>query len=80
LQSGAFGSHIDRRSLRGLRLIPDEFPEPKALGNLALKGASLLLGSSKFRSKIREIRERTEAVELATNKTFEKFYIEGMEI
>ena len=78
--SGAFGSHIDRRSVGGLKLIPEGFPEPKAAGNLALRGASLLLGSSKYRNKLKEIKDKVEPIELATNKTFERAYIEGMEI
>ncbi len=77
--SGAFGSHIDKRSVKGLRLIPENFPEPIAAGNLALKGASLLLGREEEREKIKRLKEKTETIELATNKTFEKAYIEGME-
>ncbi len=78
--SGAFGSHIDRRSVKGLKLIPENFPEPVAAGNLALKGASLLLGRREEREKIKEIKRAVQPVELATNKTFEKAYIEGMEL
>lgn len=77
--SGAFGSHINKKNLRTLKVIPADFPEPQAAGNLALKGASLLLGSLKMRDKIKEIKEKTEALELAANKEFEKAYIEGME-
>ncbi len=78
--SGAFGSHIDKRSVKGLKLIPENFPEPVAAGNLALKGASLLLGRREEREKIKEIKRAVQPVELATNKTFEKAYIEGMEL
>ncbi len=78
--SGAFGTHVNKRSIRALKLIPNSFPEPKALGNLALKGASLLLGSLKMRNKINEIKEKTEVVELATSKEFERAYLEGLEI
>jgi len=80
LFSGAFGSHIDRRSVKGLKLIPENFPEPVAAGNLALKGASLLLGRNEKREKIKELKRSVTPVELATNRTFEKAYIEGMEL
>ncbi len=78
--SGSFGSHVEKRSIRGVKLIPENFPEPVAAGNLALKGASLLLGSSSKREEIKEIKRRVKPVELATNKTFESAYIEGMEL
>jgi len=78
--SGAFGSHIDRRSVKGLKLIPENFPQPVAAGNLALKGAALLLGRKEEREKIKEIKKAVQPIELATNKTFESAYIEGMEL
>ena len=78
--SGAFGSHIDRRSVKGVKLIPEEMPEAEPSGNVALKGAALLLGSRKQRERIRELKREIDVVELATNKTFEEKYIEGMEL
>ncbi len=78
--SGAFGSHIDRRSIHRLRLIPEGFPEPVPAGNLALKGASLLLGRRERRAEINRIKEAVNVVELAENRTFENAYIEGLEL
>ncbi len=78
--SGAFGSHVAPRSVKGVKLVPQDLPPPKAVGNLALRGASLMLGSRSKRERIKSLKEETEAVELATNKEFEKAYIEGMEL
>ncbi|WP_163328978.1 ASKHA domain-containing protein [Desulfurobacterium thermolithotrophum] len=78
--SGAFGSHIDKRSIKGVKLIPENLPEVKAFGNAALKGAAFLLGSKKKRERIKELKREVEFLELATNKTFETKYIEGMEL
>jgi len=78
--SGAFGSHIDRRSVKCVKLIPEEMPEAEPSGNVALKGAALLLGSREHRERIRELKREIDVVELATNKTFEEKYIEGMEL
>ncbi|WP_457679888.1 ASKHA domain-containing protein [Thermovibrio sp.] len=78
--SGAFGSHIWHRSIKALKLTPENFPEPKPMGNLALKGASLLLGSRRKRERIVSLKKETLSLELATDKGFEKAYIEGMEI
>lgn len=55
-------------------------PEAEPSGNVALKGAALLLGSRKQRERIRELKREIDVVELATNKTFEEKYIEGMEL
>lgn len=78
--SGAFGSHVEPRSVKGVKLIPEGFPPPKAVGNLALRGASLMLGKKGERKRIGEIKGETEAVELAMNRDFERAYIEGMEL
>ena len=78
--SGAFGSHVDPRSVKGVKLIPSELPPPKAAGNLALRGASLMLGKESERKRIKELKKETETLELATSKEFEKAYIEGMEL
>ena len=78
--SGAFGSHVDPRSVRGVKLIPEELPPPKAVGNLALRGASLMLGSREKRRRIKELKSETQVLELATSKEFERAYLEGMEL
>ena len=78
--SGAFGSHVEPRSVKGVKLIPQELPPPKAAGNLALRGASLMLGSEVKRRRIKELKGETQPLELATSKEFEKAYIEGMEL
>ncbi len=77
--SGAFGTHIDNSSLRSVKLLPEDLPKARAIGNAALKGASLLL-SNRFRDKIKSYRDRFEAIQLATNKAFENAYLEGLEI
>ncbi len=76
--SGDFGSHLDSRSIKGLKVIPENLPPPTPKGNLALKGASLLL-TENFK-EAEKIKEKTTALDLATDKTFEKGYIEGLEI
>ena len=76
--SGDFGSHIDPRSIKGLKVIPFNLPAPLAKGNLALKGASLLLTENLKEAE--EIKKRTTVLDLATDKSFEKGYIEGLEI
>ncbi len=78
--SGAFGSHLNPRNLSSLKVIPDGLPLPTPRGNLALKGASLLLGGKKFRDEIEALSKRIEHLELSTDKEFEKGYIEGLEI
>jgi len=78
--SGAFGTHLDKRSLRGVKLIPEELPDPLPSGNLALKGASLALGKEKHRKRLKELRKEFTVLELASSKTFEKNYIKGLEL
>ena len=77
--SGAFGTHLDRRSLKGVGLIPEELPDPTPVGNAALKGASLIVGRTAHRKRLKELKREFEVLELAGNKLFEKRYIEGME-
>jgi uncharacterized 2Fe-2S/4Fe-4S cluster protein (DUF4445 family) len=78
--SGAFGSHLNSRSVKGVKLIPPRLPEPKPAGNLALRGASLMLGREEERERAKELKRSSEALELALSKEFEKAYIEGMEL
>jgi len=78
--SGAFGTHLDRRSIEGVKLIPDDLPNPEPAGNLAVRGASLLLGSKKLKEKVKLIKESFDVEELALSKLFEEKYLEGMEL
>jgi len=78
--SGAFGSHVDPRSVKGIKLIPEDLPPPEAGGNLALKGAALMLGRKEKRKRIEELKGEVEVIELATHKEFEKAYLEGLEL
>ncbi|SMP13841.1 Uncharacterized 2Fe-2 and 4Fe-4S clusters-containing protein, contains DUF4445 domain [Desulfurobacterium pacificum] len=76
--SGDFGSHLDSRSIKGLKVIPENLPVPIPKGNLALKGASLLLTGNLEEAE--KIKEKATVLDLATDKAFEKGYIEGLEI
>ena len=78
--SGAFGSHLNERAVKGLKLIPKELPPPVPAGNLSLRGASMLLASDAYRREIESMPEKVEHLELSTNKTFEKNYIKGLEL
>ncbi|WP_457755002.1 ASKHA domain-containing protein [Thermovibrio ammonificans] len=76
--SGAFGSHLSERSVKGVKLIPSQLPPPEPAGNLALKGAALTLSTGV--EPFKKLKEKLSHVELAGNKTFEKAYVEGLEL
>ncbi len=78
--SGAFGSHLIPRTLSSLSVIPRGLPLPVPKGNLALKGASLLLSGERFKREVENLSGRIEHLELSTDREFEKGYIEGLEI
>ncbi|MCL1795476.1 MAG: ASKHA domain-containing protein [Clostridia bacterium] len=79
LLAGGFGSMIDPADAAGIGLIPRRFvPKTRAVGNIALHGASQMLFSLRARREAEREAAAVTEVPLATNATFMDRYIEQM--
>ena len=77
--AGGFGSFMDQYSAARIGLFPKCFlPVSQTLGNTAGEGAAIALCSESARSKLSEIRERCEYVELSTSMVFNEQFVEQM--
>jgi len=79
--AGAFGSHIDREASLALGLFPD-VPIEKVfvVGNAAGDGARMALLNKAKRKEAEERARWVEFVEIATEPTFEKEFMQAMHI
>ncbi len=79
--AGAFGSHIDRESSLALGMFPD-VPIDKVIvvGNAAGDGARMALLNKDKRREADERARWVEFVEIATEPTFEKEFMQAMHI
>lgn len=78
--AGGFGSALDLHSAARCGLIPPELEAcAQAVGNAALRGAELLLGSRALWAQAERLAHMAEAVELSANPIFMEEYVEAME-
>lgn len=79
LLAGGFGSTIDPEDAAGIGLISAAFVrKTRAVGNVALSGAAMMLMSKACRAAASALAERAEEVPLATNGYFMDRYMEQM--
>ncbi len=79
--AGAFGSHIDREASLTLGMFPDcPMDKVYAVGNAAGDGARMALLNKGKRSEANERARWVEFVEIATDPTFEKEFMQAMHI
>ncbi len=77
--AGAFGMHIDRDSAVAIGLFPECDPETISfVGNAAGHGAFLALINRDKRDEADRIARWTEHIELATEESFQKMFIEAL--
>ena len=77
--AGGFGSYMNRHSAARIGLYPKVFlPVTQTLGNTAGEGAAQALCSKAAREQLENIRNRSEYIELSTNKIFNEQFIEQM--
>lgn len=76
--AGGFARHLDLDAARRIGLIPD-LPDDKIVlaGNTALEGASRALLAPSLRTRLDEIVDTIEHVELETHPEFFEFFVEG---
>ena len=75
--AGGFGNYLDKKSAARIGLIPQSLlPVTHSLGNTAIEGATIALFSENAREELENIRERTQYIELSTNKIFNEQFIE----
>ena len=79
--AGAFGSHIDREASLALGLFPDvPIDKVVVVGNAAGDGARMALLNKAKRIEAAERARWVEFVEIATEPTFEKEFMQAMHI
>lgn len=77
--AGGFGSHLNIESGIRIGLIDERFRgKTKVIGNVALIGASQLLGDMEKIDAIRAIASKSEHVNLGGNPMFDDLYVENM--
>jgi uncharacterized 2Fe-2S/4Fe-4S cluster protein (DUF4445 family) len=79
--AGAFGSHINKEASLTLGMFPDcELDKVYAVGNAAGDGARMALLNKAKRVEARERARWVEFIEIATDPTFEKEFMQAMHI
>ena len=77
--AGAFGTYINRESALNIGMIPEfSLSDIQQVGNAAGTGARMALLSRKARLEAQGIREKTEYVELATRKEYNRDYLDAL--
>jgi uncharacterized 2Fe-2S/4Fe-4S cluster protein (DUF4445 family) len=77
--AGAFGTYINRESALNIGMIPEfSLQDIEQVGNAAGTGARMALLSRKARREAQGIREKTDYIELATSKGYNKEYIDAL--
>ncbi len=79
LLAGAFGNYIRPKSALKIGLLPD-VPEERIhfVGNAASVGAQMLLVSSRFRKKARQLARKIKYIEIAHRKDFQNVFVESI--
>ena len=79
--AGGFGYKLDIHKAVGIGLLPKEAKEKiKAVGNSALHGVNLSLFDLQVEKSLWEIRDVSTEVHLGSDKEFNKFYMEYMNL
>ena len=77
--AGGFGSYLDPQDAAAIGMIPQTLASRAfAGGNLALRGAEMLLFSEKLRTEAKQLAEETSEIPLASHKTFQAAFIDEM--
>lgn len=77
--SGAFGYHINPRSMLRIGLIPREYKgEIYFLGNTSLEGAKMCMLSKKDYYRSKEIYKNIQVLELSTRKDFQDVFVKQL--
>lgn len=77
--AGGFGSALDPLDAAAIGMIPAGLaPQAKAGGNLALRGAAMLLFSEKLRAQAQRLARESEEIPLATHPVFQEEFVEQM--
>jgi len=79
LLAGAFGNYIRPESALKIGLLPAVPAERiRFVGNAASAGAQMLLVSSRFRKKARQLAHKIQYIEIANRKDFQDVFAESM--
>ncbi len=77
--AGGFGSHLNIRSAVKVGLIPESLADQvQVIGNAALDGASMLLGSEALRGKTAAMQQAAQHIRLDGDAAFAEMYVENM--
>jgi uncharacterized 2Fe-2S/4Fe-4S cluster protein (DUF4445 family) len=77
--AGTFGSHVDKRSVTRIGMLPDcDLDDISAAGNAAGQGAVMALLNIGKRSEATKVAEQIEYVELSGNEDFYKRFVDAM--
>jgi len=77
--AGGFGSYLDPQDAAAIGMIPQALAARAfAGGNLALRGAEMLLFSRKLREEAQRIARETSEIPLAEHRVFQEAFIEEM--
>jgi len=77
--AGGFGSYLDPQDAAAIGMIPQTLASRAfAGGNLALRGAEMLLFSEKLRAEAKKLAGETSEIPLANHKTFQTAFIDEM--
>ena len=79
--AGAFGTHLRHDIAIRLGMLPDVDPSAvKAIGNASLDGATVFARDpEEARRRLRDVRQRTEHVELATRDDFQDVFVASLD-
>jgi len=77
--AGGFGSYMDLNSAARIGLFPKSLlPVAKALGNTAGEGAALAVSSDEIQTRLKNIQEQCEYIELSSIAFFNDKFVEEM--
>jgi len=77
--AGGFGSYLDPGDAAAIGMIPAGLAaRAKAGGNLALRGAEMLLFSQELRGEARKLANETSEIHLANHRIFQDAFIDEM--
>lgn len=78
--AGAFGSHMDKKDLITIGMLPDMDPEKiEIAGNAAGAGAVMVLCEEEYLKKSIEMAKQITTVELVADKRFQEMFIKNLE-
>jgi len=77
--AGGFGSYLDPNDAAAIGMIPAKLAfRARAGGNLALRGAQMLLFSRGLRGEAEKLARETTEIPLAEHRVFQEAFVEGM--